>query len=127
MSVSGWGMALAGLDDVLDLFDQMQVRFDGGTVYVVGPTVEYAVVHEIGNSEHEARPYMRPAAEAVQASPEHHAQRVAASQGIDLTTEDGLVRALALAVQDLGKRIADAKDIRDTGQLIASITIQRIE
>jgi hypothetical protein len=82
---------------------------------------------ERGTSSIEARPYMRPAAERVQADPEAYARRVASSQGIDLSSEDGLLRAVALAVQNEGKRIANQKGIRDTGALIASISIEKIQ
>lgn len=124
--MSGWGATLVGLGDALNVLEAVQTRFDGDTVYLAGPTVEYALEQEMGTSEQQARPFVRPAAERVQASPLEYASKIAAAQGIDISDEAGLVRALALAVQNEAKRIADAKDIRDTGQLIASITIHRV-
>ncbi|WP_459191826.1 HK97-gp10 family putative phage morphogenesis protein [Halosimplex sp. J119] len=125
--MSGWGTTIMGLDAVFDLFEEIKVQYDGGSVYVAGPTVDYAVHNELGTSKMEARPFMRPAAERVQADPERYAKQMASTHGIDISTEEGLVKALALAVQDQGKRIADQKDIRDTGNLIASISIQKVQ
>jgi hypothetical protein len=125
--MSGWGTTLVGLDAVMDLFEEIKVQYDGGSVYVAGPTVDYAVHNEYGTSKMEARPFVRPAAERVQADPERYAREMAATHGINITNEEGLVRALALAVQDQAKRIADRKEIRDTGTLIASITIEKVQ
>lgn len=125
MSLSSWGMRLAGFDATLALLQSLKFEFDDGVIYVAGPTVEYAVVHELGNSQHEARPFMRPAAERVQTNLD-----TAIDQMIDVplleADEEELVRGAALAIQNEGKRIADAKDIRDTGALIASISIQKV-
>jgi hypothetical protein len=126
MSLSSWGMRLAGFDATLALLQSLKFEFGDGVIYVAGPTVDYAVYHELGTSKMEARPFMRPAAERVQADPIKHAMSMASTHGIDITNEEGLIRALALAVQNEGKRIANAKDIRDTGDLIASISIQKV-
>lgn len=125
--MSGWGMSITGLAETIDLFRQIQMQWSGDTLYVAGPTVKYAVHQELGTSSIEARPFMGPAAERVQADPETYAQEMAASQGIDISSRDGLVRALALAVQAEGKRIANQKGVRDTGALIASISIERVQ
>lgn len=124
--MSGWGINIVGLDAVLDLFDQITASFDGGTAYIAGPTVDYAVHHELGTSEIDARPFMRPAAEQVQANMESEVKRISKSQGIPLNSEENIVRCAALAVQSRSKEIADRKDIRDTGQLINSIRIKRV-
>jgi hypothetical protein len=125
--MSGWGMSITGLAETIDLFREIQMQWSGDTLYVAGPTVKYAVYQELGTSQIEARPFMGPAAERVQANAETHAQQMAASQGINIASEDGLVRALALAVQNEGKRIANQKGVRDTGALIASISIERVQ
>lgn len=122
----GWGVSVLGLADTIGLLREISVQFDSGTVYVAGPTVEYAAKQELGSASHRARPYMRPAAERVQADVGRYARQVASAQGIPLTSEDNVLRCVALAVQNEGKRIADAKDIRDTGDLIASITIEEV-
>lgn len=119
-------MSITGLGAAIDVLEDLKFSWSGDTLYVAGPTVEYAVYNELGTSKMKARPFMRPAAARVQADPVHHATQVAASQGIDISSEEGFVKALALAVQNEGKRIADAKDIRDTGDLIASISIERV-
>lgn len=124
--MSGWGTTLSGFASAINVLESIKMQWEGGTLYVAGPTVNYAVYQEEGTSKLKARPFMRPAAERVKADPEGYAQRVASSQGINISNEAGFVRALALAVQDEAKRIADAKDIRDSGDLIASITIEDV-
>jgi hypothetical protein len=125
MNLSSWGMRLAGFDATLALLQSLKFEFGDGVIYVAGPTVTYAVYHELGTSKMEARPFMGPAAERVQANLD-----TAIDQMIDVplleADEEELVRGAALAIQNEGKRIADAKDIRDTGALIASISIQKV-
>lgn len=124
--MSGWGVSLVGFGEVVGLLRDLQMQWRGGTLYIVGPTVEYAIYHELGTSKMEARPFVRPAAERVQNDPKRYATEMASTHGIDISTEEGFVRALALAVQNEAKHIADQKDIRDTGDLIASITIEKV-
>lgn len=121
-----WGTSLTGFASTLDIFKALKMQWSGDTLYVVGPTVKYAVYQEQGTSKLEARPFMRPAAERVQQNPETYAKQMAPTHGLDISSEEGFVKALALAVQDEGKRIADAKDIRDSGDLIASISIDPV-
>jgi hypothetical protein len=124
--MSEWGVSVAGLDAVTDMFDQITADFDGDTTYIAGPTVEYAIYNELGTSKMEARPFARPAAERVQANTAAEVRRISSSQGIPLSTEENIIRCAALAVQDRMKRIADQKDVRDTGNLIASIRIEKV-
>jgi hypothetical protein len=121
-----WGTTLSGLAGAVDVLEAVKLQWSGETLYVAGPTVNYAVYQEQGTSKVEARPYMRPASDRVKADPEKYAKQMAASQGIDISSESGFVRALALAVQNEGKKIADAKGVRDTGALIASISIEEV-
>lgn len=121
----GWGMRLAGVDTTVALLNRLRMEFDDGAIYVAGPTVEYAVYQELGTSDIEARPFMRPAAERVQANLSTYVDRMIDVPLVE-ASEDQLVRGAALAVQAEGKRIADAKDIRDTGALIASISIEKV-
>jgi hypothetical protein len=123
----GWGMTLAGFANAVNVLEAIKAEWSGGTLYLVGPTVRYAIYNELGTSKMEARPFMEPAAERVQANPEAYATRMASTHGIDISSESGFVRALALAVQDESKRIANAKGVRDTGDLIASISIEKIQ
>jgi hypothetical protein len=121
-----WGVSLAGFDAATDMFDQITTDFDGDATYIAGPTVDYAIHHEYGTSKMEARPFARPAAERVQTNTATEVRRISSSQGIPLSNEENIIRCAALAVQDRMKRIADQKDIRDTGNLIASIRIEKV-
>ena len=121
-----WGVSLAGFDAATDMFDQITTDFDGDATYIAGPTVDYAIHHEYGTSKMEARPFARPAAERVQTNTATEVRRISSSQGIPLSSEENIIRCAALAVQDRMKRIADQKDIRDTGNLIASIRIEKV-
>ena len=122
-----WGVSLAGFDAATDMFDQITADFDGGdTTYIAGPTVEYAIYNELGTSKMEARPFARPAAERVQTNTATEVRRISSSQGIPLSSEENIIRCAALAVQDRMKRIADQKDIRESGNLIASIRIEKV-
>jgi hypothetical protein len=124
--MSGWGVSLTGFNAATGLFDQITTDFDGDATYIAGPTVDYAIHHEYGTSKMEARPFARPAAERVQTNTATEVRRISSSQGIPLSTEENIIRCAALAVQDRMKRIADQKDIRDTGDLIASIRIEKV-
>jgi hypothetical protein len=117
-------MTLMGLDDALAVFEALQFQFDGDAVYVVGPTVEYAVYHELGTSKMEARPFAAPAAERVEANLEAHIGRF-----LDTPTPDerAVVHAAALAVEREMKRIVEEKDIWDTGTLHGSIGVERVQ
>lgn len=117
-----WGARLVGFGNALELFEDVRVRYEGETVYVVGPTVEYAVYQDRGTSSIEARPFVAPAAERVQAN---HAEL--AGRFLDgPPTEESVVRATALAVEREMKQIVTDKDIIDTGALRASITTEKI-
>jgi hypothetical protein len=122
---SGWGLSISGLAETISLFEQLKISFDGDTVYLVGPSTEYAVYHELGTSKMEARPFMRPAAERVQANLSQYVKQISRSQGIPLTSEANVVKCAALAVEAEAKKIADQKDIRDTGETIASIKARK--
>lgn len=122
----GWGMSLTGFDAVMDLLEKVRVNFDGDTVYLVGPSTEYAVYHELGTSKMEARPFMRPATERVRANMSMHVRQISSSQNISLDSEANIVKCAALAVQNEAKKIADQKDVRDTGTTIASIQAREV-
>lgn len=121
-----WGTTVTGFAETVETFRDIQMAWDNGVFYITGPTVNYAIHNEYGTSKMEARPFIRPAAERVQNDPDRYATQMASAQSIDISTEAGFVKALALAVQNEAKRIADQKDVRDTGDLIASISIQRV-
>ncbi|MFB1066445.1 hypothetical protein [Natrinema sp. H-ect4] len=121
-----WGVSLTGFDAATDLFDALETDFDGDTTYIAGPTVEYAIYNELGTSKMEARPFARPAAERVQTNTATEVRRISTSQGIPLSNEENIIRCAALAVQARMKEIADRKGVRDTGQLINSIRIEKV-
>lgn len=123
---AGWGAQLIGYANAVDVLQAMQFRFSQDATYICGPTVGYGVFHELGTSKMEARPFAKPAAERVQADPEAHAQRVAATQGIDISSEAGLVKAIAVAVQIEMQEIIEEKDIWETGALHGSVSIERV-
>lgn len=120
----GWGLTVTGLDALLGVFDELRAQWNGDVLYLVGPTVRYAVFQERGTSDIEARPFMRPAASLVEASPQSMVSRYA--QG-GVSSEEELVEALAIAVQNEAKKIANRKGVRDTGALISSITYERVQ
>lgn len=122
-----WGVQLLGLSRTLDVLDDLRQQWSGDTLYIVGPTVEYAIYQERGTSAIEARPFMAPAAREVQRNTGSHVRRMASAQSVDISSEAGVVKAAALAVQNRAKVIAHRKGVRDTGQLIASIRIEQIQ
>lgn len=118
--MASFDLTTTGFDDVLRLFTDISTRFDGDTVYLVGPTVKYAVYLELGTSKMEARPFVRPAAERVQSD------FGLVSQFIDGDVlevgEAGVVEATALAVEAEITRIITQKGLIDTGAMRASVT-----
>lgn len=126
MSPGGWGVNLVGARATVDAFEQLRFRLDGDTVYVVGPTVEYAIWHEIGTSKMEARPFAQPAAERVQQNLESEVGQFLDAGVLD-AGEEALVRATALAVQREMQRIITNKDIVDTGTMRASVSIEQVQ
>lgn len=124
--MGGWGMRLSGYNVVESTFKEAMIRFKGDTAYVVGPTVQYAVYVDQGTENMRARPFAEPAAERVKADPEHYAEMLANSAGVDISTQSGFVRALALAVEMEMKRIITTKEAVDTGQMRASVSVEKV-
>lgn len=122
-----FGMTIGGLASTLEVFNALKMQIGDEAAYIAGPTVNYAVENEFGTANREARPFVRPAAERVQANPQKYVEEIASTQGIDISSEDDVARAAAIAVQNEAKKIADEKDIRDTGQLINSISFEKVE
>jgi hypothetical protein len=123
--MNGWGISVTGIDAVTDLFEEVRVNFEGDTVYLVGPATSYAVYHELGTSKMEARPFMRPAADRVRSNLSMHVQQISTTQNIPLDSEANVVKCAALAVQNEAKKIADRKDVRESGTTIASIQARK--
>jgi hypothetical protein len=118
--MASFNLTTTGFDGVLRLFKDISTRFDGDTVYLVGPTVEYAVHVELGTSKMEARPFVRPAAERVQSDFGLVSQFI--DGGVLEVGEAGLVEATALAVEAEIVRIITQKNLIDTGAMRASVT-----
>ncbi|WP_323190458.1 hypothetical protein [Halostella sp. PRR32] len=119
----GWGVSVTGVANVLSLFDQLETNWSGDTLYLTGPSVEYAIHHEYGTSKMEARPFMRPAAERVKADPMKYAKQYANGP---IQSEEQLVGAVALAIEREAKKIVKRKDIWDQGNLHGSIEARRV-
>lgn len=120
-----WGTSITGLGSTLSVLDSLRWRFDGDTVYVVGPTVEYAVYVDRGTSRMEARPFVKPAAERVQSNLSGHVEQFLEGSLMD-AGEDGVVRATALAVQREMQRIITQKGAVDTGTMRASVSVEEV-
>lgn len=116
-------MRALGVDATLDMFDEVQAQWDEETdqVMIVAPTVNYAVYQERGTTDIDARPYMRPAADRVNANPEAMLARYGSA-----APDAGTIETLAIALQNEAKKIADRKGVRDTGALINSITYEQL-
>jgi hypothetical protein len=123
MSANGWGMSITGVVDAIDVLQQLKIEYSSGATYIVGPTVEYAIHHETGTSNMKARPFVKPAAERVQQDLKGKARPFLNGGG----GEEAIVRAVALAVEAEMKRIVTQKRIIDTGNLRASISVEKIE
>lgn len=118
-------ISLTGLAAAIDILRSLSIEFDDGAIYVVGPTVHYAVYHELGTVHMDARPFARPAAERVQANLE---SKVGEFLEGDLlgADEEAIAKATALAVEAEMKRIITQKGIVDTGAMRASVSIERV-
>lgn len=114
-----FSISVTGISAALDLFESVRMQWDDDTLYIAAPTVDYAVYQEQGTSHIDARPFMRPAAEAVAADPERFLNKYGPQ-----TPQAGPIETLAIAVQNEAKIIADRKGVRDSGTLINSITYE---
>jgi phage gpG-like protein len=120
-----WGVTLTGLSQTIKALESLRFQFADGVTYVAGPTVEYAVFHELGTSKMKARPFARPAAERVQANPSLAGQFVEANSLLEVNEEE-LVKATALAVEQEMVRTITRKGIIDTGTLRESVKTERV-
>ena len=118
-----FGLQVVGVNATLDLLKETRSFWSDtdDAAYVVAPLVSYAVEQEKGTSSFRARPFMRPAARRVDENKEAMLDRYGSA-----APRAGPVETLAIAVQNEAKKIADRKDIRDTGQLINSITFEEV-
>jgi len=123
--MSGWGTTLVGYASTVSLLESLRFEFGDGALYIVGPTVRYAVFVDQGTSKMEARPFVKPAAERVQANLEPEV-RMFLNDGVLEANEEDLARAAALAVQREMQRIITQKGAVDTGTLRSSVSVQKV-
>jgi len=121
----GWGVSVSGLAPLINFLRSVQFEFSGDVTYVVGPTVEYAVYHELGTSKMKARPFARPAAQRVQSNPARAEEFLDAGSVLEAGEEE-LVKATALAVEQEMIRIITQKGLVDSGTMRASVGIERV-
>lgn len=120
-----WGTKLIGYTSVLETLEDLRVQFEGDTTYLVGPTVEYAVYVDQGTVKMDARPFVKPAAERVQADLRSKIDPHLQGDPED-AQESELVRATALAIEAEMKRIITQKGAVDTGAMRASVSIEKV-
>lgn len=123
--MAGWGASITGLAGAVDVLQQLQISIDDDTVYVAGPTVEYAVYVDQGTSKMEARPFVQPAAERVQANLVQYVNQY--MHGFENDGGEAAIRAAALAVEAEMKRIITQKGAVDTGTMRGSVTTAKIQ
>jgi hypothetical protein len=121
----GFGIDVVGIGAVLDMLESLKFEFGDGVVYIVGPTVEYAIYHEMGTSKMKARPFARPAAERVQANLDTKIGGFL-DGGLGSAGEEEILQATALAVEAEMKRIITQKGLIDTGTMRASVRIEKV-
>ena len=117
-----WGISTSGVARTIGALSTLDIGVDDDAVYVVGPSVEYAIYVDQGTSRMEARPFVEPAAQRVQAN-------LGELLGDDVLSAGGeaLAKQAALAVEREMKRIITEKDAVDTGAMRASVTVERIQ
>jgi len=120
-----WGLSLSGMDDAQGMLDDVNIQTSGEDVYVVGPTVHYAVYVDMGTSKMEARPFVKPAAEDVQMNLGHHLERHLTADFLNASEEE-ILKAAALAVEKRMKEIITEKGAVDTGTMRASVSIEKV-
>lgn len=121
----GWGITTEGIGQTIGLLETLQFQAGEDATYIVGPTVSYAIYHELGTSNMEARPFARPAAERVQANLDSKVGQFL-DGGLLESDEEAVVEAAALAVEAEMIRIITRKGIIDTGQLRNSVRIAKV-
>jgi hypothetical protein len=121
-----WGLSLTGLATTMQMLESLQFSVDDETVYIVGPTVKYSVFVDRGTSKMEARPFVRPAAERVQANLETEVGRFL-DGGLGDSSMGAITRAAALAVQREMQRIITQKGAVDTGAMRASVSVEKVQ
>lgn len=115
----GWGMQLLGLGNILAAFDNLKLSVEGDTIYVTGTNVEYAVYQEFGTSAIAARPAMRKAVSTV--------KRNIGSIVSDASSEEEVVKLVALAIEREWKQNIRDMDIIDTGTYRDSVRAEKVK
>lgn len=117
--MSGWGVQLLGLGNILAAFDSLELAIEGDTIYVTGTNVEYAVYQEFGTSAIAARPAMRKAIATV--------GRNLGSVASDASSEEEAVKLVALELEREWKQNIVDMDIIDTGNYLNSVRAEKVK
>lgn len=113
---------LTGLTSLVDELDDIEDRWAGESHWLVGTGVEYAVYLEFGTRDMDPRPFVGPVVNEVRTQGIDGFLRANTRTSVDaITSADGLVRALALAMERRIKELITEKGLIDTGTLRASI------
>lgn len=107
----GLGANVLGLAAATDMLEDLSPDSETAQ-WTVGPTVDYAKYQEYGTAFHPPQPFMRPAAQTVQANIGTHVRGA--------SSLDDAIKSAAMAVEREAKERAPV----DTGQLRASIQAQ---
>lgn len=110
----GWGVNLMGYANVLETLQNLKLKFDGDTVYVVSSGAEYSVYVEYGTRNMQAQPFLRPAVK--------HVQNNMASIVEGADSEAQVVKKIAFAIERKASELAPV----DTGNLKANVESRRI-
>lgn len=105
-----WGARIIGMGSVLDLLDDIQLRFDDDVVYVVGTNVEYGIYLETGTSKMQPYPWFKPAIEEYQRDPQKFIAKNAEKSLSELDTMAGIVKVVAFSLErQMKKNVAADK------------------
>lgn len=117
--MSGWGVQLLGLGNILAALDNLELAVEGDTIYVTGSNVEYSVYLEFGTSKMAARPAMRKAISTV--------GRNVGSIVSGASSEEEAVKLVALAIEREWKQNIVDMDIIDTGNYLNSVRAEKVQ
>lgn len=112
-------MQLFGLGNIVAALDNLKLSVEGDTVYVTGSSAEYSVHLEFGTSRMGARPAMRKAVSTV--------SRNLGSIASDASSEEEVVKLVALAIEREWKRNIVDMDIIDTGNYLNSVRAEKVK
>lgn len=110
----GFTTRFVGFGAMMNELDSLQINIKSNAVYVVGTNVEYSVWVEMGTSSMAAQPYLRPAVRDAERKIPQFAEQAGST--------DELIKLIALHIE----RVAAEKAPVDTGNLMSSISTERV-